>query len=264
MNNKYLKYIYGIIIFYVIWLVCIPLGFRFIADTFSNKINEICIIKPRLYTSIFPNIKLKAEEIKILNKDSTLALKITEPKVNVRILPLILARVHINSLESKNITAKLYLKDKLYLGDYPIELPKSNNNIKLDRLKISDVTLNLCQNTDKHIFNGKNIYYKTKGKSLIFHMTSDLISDNVTSGAYFDVNLPNNKNYKKYKFNVDICELNINPLSRLIQYYTKDISGYETENMEGIINLHSDNKKMYAGLNGLKIFFSMKKILIPK
>jgi len=269
MKNKYLKYISGIIIFYFIWLVCIPILASHATDYVLKKINCITITKPRITTSFLPNIKFKADDFKLLNPDSSVALEISKPKINLRILPLLILKVHLNSFESKNINASFQIKDKLYLGEYPLELPKSNKNFALKRLKISGLKINLKQNNSNHIFNGKNIYFKMgkHGKNfLIFNMNADMISGDTTSKLYFDINLPNNKNYKKSRFNIDICELDLSPFSKLAQDYTKTISGYEINTMHGLINLHSDNKKLYTGINGLNIEFKDKEnsIIFPE
>ena len=59
---------------------------------------NIEVKNPRLYTTIIPNIKVKAEDIKLLNKDNSVALELEYPKLNLRLLPLLSGKIHLNSL----------------------------------------------------------------------------------------------------------------------------------------------------------------------
>ena len=51
-------------------------------------------------------------------------------------MPLFIGRIHINSFESKYIFSDLKFNDKLYLGDYPIEIKDQNIQPTIDRIKI--------------------------------------------------------------------------------------------------------------------------------
>jgi len=259
MIKKFSKHIYAILIFYFIWLVCIPLGFRFGVAPLLNKADKnIKIENLCLYTSIFPNLKFRANEIKLLNNDGSEAFKTTNPKLNIRILPVLLGKIHINSFESENISANFVLKDKLYLGEYPIEIPEKQIKSQIDRIKLNDLNLSLAENDNSHKLNGKNIYFKKKKKTLIFHSSAEVLSQGHESFAYFDVNIPNNKNYKKTKFNIIIKNFNLKPFSALAKSLTKDLKGYELDSLCGSINLKSNNKNLKSEIKDLEINFENK------
>lgn len=251
MLNKYGKYIYSLMIFYIVWLVGIPLAFRLFVVPILNNIPCINITNPRLYTSILPNIKFKADEIVLLNKDNSKALDITGLKVNLRILPLLSGKIHVNSFEEKTMDISLEIKDKLYLGDYPIDInPEQKVNAKINRVKIGKTNVSI----GKYLIKGEDFYFRMKRKSFVVHGKTETQLGQEKSWANFDINLPHNKNLKKTKFNIAVTNFSLNPLSELVHNCVYK----EIDNLNGKINIHSDNKKLYAELNGVQVNFTDK------
>ena len=258
MFNKYEKYIYSVIIFYCLWLVVIPLGFRFLAEPALNMVKSytpinLVVEKPRLYTSIIPNAKLKAKSIKLLNKDNSVALELTRPKLNIRLLPLLSGRVHINSFESKKIVVNSQLRDKLYLGDYPIELKNQDIKAKIRRIKIVNLNVSVEEISphNKYIIKGNDLYFKNTRKSFIFHGKTDCNFNGNDALANFDISIPHTKNLKKTKFDINISDLELNSFSDIINRCVYD----EITSLEGVINIHSDTKKLFGQLDNVKINF---------
>ncbi len=261
MLNKYGKYIYSVIIFYFIWLLIIPLGFRFLSEPVLDMVKSTAKINlevknPRLKTGIIPNIKLKADDIRLLNKDNSVALELVKPKLNIRLLPLISGRIHINSFESKNITVNSQLKDKLYLGDYPIDIDLSKNldiKAKIKRIKILSLGISIDEISpnNKYQINGKNLYFKNTRKSFIFHGKTNCDFNGHISTADFDINFPHSKNLKRTKFKIDINDMELSPFSDLIHRCIYS----EITLLDGIIDLHTDTKSMKGELDGVKVQF---------
>lgn len=261
MKNKYSKYILGITIFYFVWLLVLPIGISCTVNYICKKIDCITVVRPRIATSLLPNVRFRANEIKLYNPDSSVALYIKSPKMNLRLFPLLIGKIHLNSVEGKTVKADFRLSDKLYLGQYPIDIPKTNAKFAVNRVKFRKINLDLSQNKEKYSFRGNDIYYKSinHGKGVVLSLNADLLSNGKnTSSLYFDVNLPNNKNYKKSKFNIDICEFKLSPFSKLVDYFTKEYPNYEIVSTDGLINIHSDNRKLYASLSGINIKFKDK------
>ncbi|MBO6273106.1 hypothetical protein J6O48_10070 [bacterium] len=265
MKNKYLKYIYALIIFYLVWLIFIPLGFRLIIKPVLNLIKPIAnveIIRPRLHTGILPNIKFKADKITLLNKDNSSAFEITKPKLNVRIIPFLAGKVHINSFEGVNIDAKLNLKDKLYLGDYPILIPEKKIDLKINRIKIKKLDIMLDETNSKHVLSGDNLYFKTTRRAFVCSGKSALKSNQNTAFINYNVNFPRYKNLRNTKFDINVLNLNLQPFSNLISNLTNN----EVTSMFGTINLSSNNKNLTANLDKIKICFKDKyrDIILPE
>ena len=251
MFNKYKKYIYSLIIFYFVWLVLIPLGFRFIVmPAVNNFSSDIRVENPRLYTYVLPNINLKADNITLLNDNGNHDLLITRPQLNFRILPLLSGKIHINRISAENVDLKLVLKDKFYIGKYPLDIKNQNINLKTNCVRIDNLSvLTDVENADEYKLSGKKIYYKSKRKYMVARGNFNCSYKNNNSTTVFNINLPHNKNLKKTKFNIDVENLNLEMFSEFLNKFTDG----EISSLNGIVNIHSTNKKLLSNLNNIKI-----------
>ena len=268
MFNKYKKYIYGLIIFYIVWLGIIPLTARLIIGPVLNfvKINteyNITIKNPVIITSIIPNLKIKSDEIRLLNKDNSEALSLIKPNLNIRLLPLISGKIHINSFQSDNITVNACYKDKLYLGDYPIVIKDRNIKCKIKRVKLKNLDIKLSS-VNKELFSiiGTNLYFKDTKSALLCHGKIKCKTDNKISDSCFDINFPHKKNLRKTKFNISINNFDISPFSEIVS----ECIYKELASLNGIINLRTDNNQMSARFDNLKIDYKdkNKSMIFPK
>lgn len=265
MKNKYLKYIYILIICFVLWLVGVPLGFRLVVNPLLPKIKKdynIEIVSPKLRTSLFPNIKFKADEIKLLNKDNTPALTLNRPKLSVKVLPLLIAKVRINSFECSNLYAGFELTDKLYLGEYEIVIPEKNIDTKINRIKINNLKVNLKDNNTNHSINGNNFYYKSNRAAFIARGHADLMSNNNNGKIDFNIHLPRNKNLAKTKFNTDISNIDVSQYTNLVSKLTKG----EIVSMRGNFNIKSNKKYLNGSIQNVKVEYkdNSKSIIFPQ
>lgn len=269
MLNKYAKYIHFLIIFYLVWLFIIPLCFKYLTKPVLAEINsridsELVIESPQLRTSVLPNIKLKAKEIKLINSDKTPEMSVSNMKVSLRILPLLSGKIHLNSFQSDNIKINGTLNDKLYIAGFPIDLSQGNLNFKIKRVKIKQFKFNLKDITKSSSYNiiGENIYFKDAKNSFITHGKTKMECENNIAIANFDINLPHRKNLKKTKFNIDIDNFRLNLLTDIISKCIYD----EITEIDGVISLHSNNKKMTGDFKNLKICFkdTYKNMIFPK
>lgn len=131
--------------------------------------------KPVLKTGLVPSIWLSAQNISLLNDDGTKAFEIKEPKINVRLIPILYKTIDIHHLSAQGGSAKLFIDDKLKIGQYDIELPKQqtlpfklhSSNAELGRFDI-DINNKVKINTDINtIKNGIEIRdLKVTGKNI--------------------------------------------------------------------------------------------------
>lgn len=252
MKNKYLKYVYALIICFIIWLVGIPLGFSLVINPLLPKIKadyNIEIVHPKLRTSLLPNIKFKADEIKVLNKDNSTALLLNRPKLSIKVLPLLISRVRINSFECSKLYTALTLNDKLYLGDYEITLPEKNVDTKINRIKINTINITLKENNSNHQLKGNELYYKSNRNAFIARGHASLLSNNTIGKADFNIHFPHNKNFNKTKFDVNISNINISPYGNLVSKLTKE----EITSISGLFNAKSNKKSLNANIQDVKI-----------
>ncbi len=259
MDKKYFKYIYIILLIYFIWLVVIPFGFRCCINPILDGLQtftgmDIDIIKPRLVTSVLPNVKLKANKVLIFNKNGSEAMSLTKPRVNIRILPILTGKIHIKSFECSDVSTNFVLKDKLYLGDYVIEIPQKNPNSQIDRVKIKNIKVNLKEGNDVHLLNGKNIYYKFNRRTCILRGKTNYSLKNIVSKADFDINLPRSKRIGKTRFDINIENLCPEVFSGIVAVVTKN----EIKSLNGVINVKSDAHNTDVNIKKLRVDYTDK------
>jgi hypothetical protein len=210
---------------------------------------EIQCDKLRLSTSLIPHAKIKANEIKILNKDGSDALKITKPNITIRLLPLLRGHAHFNTVEMSYISSNLKIKDKLYLGDYPIEIDAKNACVDVDRVKIKKSNVNISDNGNLQKIGMTDFYYKKNRNSFILNGEMSCESKNISSFAKLDILIPRNKNYKSSKLNIKADNFDISVFSEL----ASKIISEDIKNIEGRVTVNSDSHSLKADLNGIKI-----------
>lgn len=267
MFKKYLKYIYICIIFYFIWLAVIPLTFRFSVKPVLSVLNSatglnVKVEKLRLRTSILPNLSLTADNINISDKNDITVFYTDSPKLNFRIFPILLGKFHINDLNAKDISLKLYVKDKLYFAHYPIVLSDEKIKFELNKLKFKHFSVQLDDNGKLYEFNGKDYFLKYK-KNHIKASGNSILSNSVkSSNVDFDVDISKyRKNYQKNKFEFKANEIDLKIFSSLVPLFLPDVNG-----VEGILDIVISNNKSILSLSDFKVFDKKKyySIIFPK
>lgn len=265
MLKKYSKYIYALIIFYLVWLVGIPVGFRLVGvpiikQTASVFNLDLDLVKPRLVTYVIPNLTIKADNIKLSDHNKP-ALELEKPYINIRLLPLLSGRVHINRCSAKKIDVNLALKDKIYLANIPLEFKQTNVNGKINKVQIDSLRVNVEDSGQVYILSGSDLYFKNKRKAFILKGKTELLAKNNVAKTNLNIYLPRNKNLKNTKFDISVENLNLSVFTDLVKKGIYD----EITNLSGIINVNSDDKKLAANFKSLKIEFkdTTKSMIFP-
>ena len=271
MLKKYFKYIILFLIFYLIWAIGLPQLFKVNIGNIENLIEKqsgykINLIEPALNTWFPPHLKIKAKSVEVLNKNTSKALLIENPYLNIKVLPLLIGRCHIRMVEASNIESNFILAgNQLYLGDYLIDFAKQNNiNVKVDRIKIEKYKISLFDknsNMPAELI-GQKLYYKETRNYIISSSENNLVLGNNTSNANFDIKIPKHRFIKGAKVNLNIDNLRIKSFENLIKLFLKD----EILAVDGVINIKSDNSNLDAVFDNLRIITKDKgKIIIfPK
>lgn len=269
MLKNSIRYIVVIFILYTLWAIGIPLLFKLNVNNIENLIQKasgykIEIINPKLNLWIPPYIKIKAETFKILNKDSTNALFIENPKINIKLIPLLIGKVSIKSFESKNIQTQLKINSNIYLGDYLIKLPKQKNvNTNIDRLKIKKYDILLLDKKSNYSISlkGENVYFKQSLNYIIASSQNKLFVKNSESKSDFDIKIPKKHFIKNSKINLNITNLKLEPLTNILQTFIKD----EIISLDGEINMSSNNSKLNGEITNFKLTMKdeAKSIIFP-
>lgn len=197
---------------------------------------------------ITPSLWVKADEFCVLNPNNTKALSISNPKINIALLPLVFKNIEIKHFSANNAFAQISVEkdSSIKLGEYPIKI-SSNPKFKLTKasLFLKDFTIHI---NEKHQNKQINLDGKTfelvkyeKDKHLKASMTSTLIVDNKVSQINFDteLKLPFNKiNDDKVFLNANIKDLDLSVFSAYIQAISKN----KFTHTHGILNFTAGTK----------------------
>ena len=258
MKNIFLKCSGAVFIFYTIWLLVLPLCFRVFEKPLTSAVKKktgIKIERLRIYTNITPSLKIKAGKIAMPDNHGSSPADLSSLKLDIGFFP----KIHITSIGLKNADLTVSLKDKLYLGDFPIEI---NNDLKPDKIKTEKFKINIYENGNLHKINGENIYYKNRKKTFILKGNLDFISEGSLSKADFDINLPKNNSRRKAKLNVNLKNLNLVPFSSFVSHFAAS----DIVKTQGTINLVSTAESTHTVLKDVKIIYkdNNKSMIFPE
>lgn len=239
--------------FYVLWLLILPF-------TVSKMVNFVCtkssinseynvsIEKLRLKLSILPIARISAEEILIKNKSENSSLKITNPKLKIRILPLLTGKVHINKFNANNIEF-----NTLLAKDFDFNKKIKTNNIKLtcDSININKYKVILLKENIKEpiVYEGNSFVFKKKNRYKKLHLKSFLKIDTQTSKINLDIYLPKNNDINKTNFIVDIDNINIAPFKA----YLRDFFPNDLQELQGILTVNANKDNLNAKLINFQV-----------
>ena len=103
--------------------------------------------KAKLSMGGFPSVWVKSNNISVLNKDGSKALSIDNPKVKLKLFPLIFKKVEIAHIfADKEVVNLVFSKDKKFLlGDNPIKFETKESPFTISKvyLDIGEYKINL-------------------------------------------------------------------------------------------------------------------------
>ena len=197
----------------------------------------------------FPSIWVKSDNISVVNKDGSKALSIDNPKVKLKLFPLIFKKIEIARIFADKETANfVFSKDKkFYLGDTPIKIETPNSKFTLSKvnLDIGEYKLNLDDklNNKKLALNGdylKNakfvlddkIQFSTKGNFMVEDKATPYFAD-------IELDLPLDRfNDDKLKIKGRIKDFDLSSISSYAPVLTKGV----IQELKGSLNFDADTK----------------------
>lgn len=216
----------------------------------KNFGTEIKIKNPSLKMGLSPSLWVDASYFEIVDK-KTSPLRIVNPRLKIRLLPLFLGKVDLAYFSCDNIKADFKLdKDyRFYIGDYLI-IKNANpilsiNSSKMDiegyEIKLKDEIQNKMIILNGDYFDLEQ--YKAKQR-LTFSTNSKLKIDNrySTINANVDFKLPLKKSFESNEivFDGTITNLNFADFSP----YIKKLSKGKIKKTTGILNIEADTKDL--------------------
>lgn len=220
----------------------------------ENKIYEesgyrVDIGNPGLSMGWFPSVWIKSDNISLLNKDNTKALSIDNPKLKLKLFPLLRKKIEIANLSADKEEANfIYSTDsKFYIGDYLIKLPEKKGDFDLFKINadIGSYNINLEDRLNNEKLNlqgeylkrgkyikNKNLRFATKGVFTAKNKKNDIFAD-------VDIKLPINRiTEDSLKINAKINDFDFSSISN----YIGTLSNGVILSSSGILNFEADTK----------------------
>lgn len=215
-----------------------------IEQTSGYKVN---IGNAKLSMGVFPSIWIKSDNISLLNDDGTKALSVDNPKLKLKLLPLIKKRIEISRLSAdKEDIYLVYSKNSEFMiGQYPIKLPEKTSDFSLAKINLNLGNYNIYLNDKKnnktlsfigeYLNHGKYIQNKrlelgTKG---VFHAggkSTDIYAD-------ITIYLPIDKiSEDKFRIDSEIKDFDLSSLSDYAQTLTQGT----IRSLNGILNISAN------------------------
>ena len=209
--------------------------------------------KAKLSMGSFPSVWIKSNNISLLNKDGTKALSVDNPKVKLRLFPLIFKKIEIAHVYSSNeLVNFVFTKDKKFLlGDYSIKFDK-NDKFTLAKLSfdLDEYNINI---DDK--FNNKKISLKgdylndavyIKDNKLQFATKGKFFENDKVTPYFTDISIDlplKNFNDRKLKISADIKDFDLSAISPYLPHFTNGL----IQSAKGIINLNAQTQMAKYG-----------------
>lgn len=268
MSRFFNKYIFIIIGFYIIWLGILPFTAEKLLPAICENIsyNSNYIVKlerPTIRTSILPKILLKADSIELKEKNTNNFINVDSPFINLRILPILSGKLHINKIGASNLKINLTL-DKHLVLDKDFFKNLSKINVKCDSVYLNEFDIKLYQQNIQTpvIYNGKKFFYKRNNRYVKLDLESKILLNGNKSEADIELYLPQNNDVRKSIIDVKIINLDISPIGEYFRnYLPKDMV-----KLKGIIDIDIDKNHLSASFKNCAIFMkdSAKSIIFPE
>ena len=268
MRNFVNKYLILIVVFYVFWLVWLPLTFNKVVSTICANLSKntnyiITIENPQLKLNIIPTATLHADILTIEQKNLENKIYINYPTINFRLLPLLSGKIHINSVSIHDFVLQSSIEKNLVFEKNLIAKLKKSK-IKVDKFQINEskVLIKSLNNQAPVTILLKNFYLCSTNNKFCLKFQNSLNINNIKSTLNVDIFL--NKNGQKNNNLVDIEASNID-LSILQDCFSSYLPNCITQ-ATGVIYLKIKNNSFHAILHNCKILMQNKfdTILLPE
>ena len=217
---------------------------------FESSGYVVDIGNPDLSMGLFPSVWIKSDNISLLNADKTKALSIDNPKLKIKLFPLLFKNLEISKLSATKEDAYLVLgKDsKFYLGEYPLQVNKDKNQ----KFTLHKMDLNLGEyniylddklnsqkasiqgeyfNNGKYVEN-KNLNFSTVGSFNLSDKSTPYFAD-------IDINLPITRfTEDQMKIVANIENFDLSSISDYVNILTKG----KIKKLHGNLNFNADTK----------------------
>ncbi|MBD5402506.1 hypothetical protein HDR58_06870, partial [bacterium] len=205
---------------------------------------------PKLKMGAFPSIWLESNNISILNKDNSKALSIDNPKLKIKLLPLIFKKFDVTNVSATQEDVFLTLTEdsKFLLGEYQFsKSQKKEGKFTLEKIdwnlgpynvilddKLNKQAVKLIGNKFEHgkYIQNKQVRVATDGQFYVGDKATDYMTD-------ISINLPINS-FSEDQLNIaaNIQNFDISSISD----YVNILTAGKIKSLNGIVNFNADTK----------------------
>ena len=240
------KYVIAIIGFYIFWLGILPLilsnTVTVLCQNLSHNSNyEIVVKNPQIKTYFVPAVKFKSGYVSLKSKKSSEVFRAENLSAKVRLLPLLSGKVRFNRLKAEKIYLSAELRDDLILNKNFFENQR-NARLNFDSVVVDNYDLRLIspEASAPVIYKGNGLDYNNRNRYLSLNVDSVLSVDNTDSKIFINLFLPKNNNINKTNFDIDISNLNVEPLGIFFKnFLPKEIAG-----LKGFVNIYANRDEL--------------------
>ncbi len=236
---------------------------------FEKTQYKVNIGNPKLSMGMFPSIWLESDNVSLLNYDNTVAASIDNPKIQIKLLPLLKKKVEVARFSAQKEEVHLtFTKDsKFQIGQYQIKAPKEKSEFELAKVNLElgeyNIYLDDLKYNQKIKYIGK--YFKNgkyvANKHARFSTDSTLYVGDKTSKimADIDIDLPINRlSEDKLKIIANIDNFDLAALTHYVKILTKG----KITDVSGLINLKANTKNDKFGHKNIETALTLKGLKI--
>lgn len=273
---KTLLYILIFVILYAIYYWVVPIAIDInskvpmIEKTIQSELGYNVDIKNlSLKMGLTPSIWLDAEEFRIIANDDSSPLIVTNPKIKIKLFPLLMGKIHLAYFSSDYINAKLRFDkySRFYLGNYLI-MNNSNPRFSLENSKmiIDGYKINLNDELQAKNIKLEGTYFdllKFNSKKYVTFATNSRLTVNNRSSIInlaMDFKLPFKKNFENNDVVIDgsVTNLDLADLSP----YVRKFSNNQVKRTAGTLNIEAKTQELNYRINQITLRGVVKDLLI--
>ena len=236
---------------------------------YENSGYKIDIGNPKLTMGFFPSVWVSSDNISLLNDDNSKALSIDNPRLKIKLLPLLRKKIEISRLSAtKEVAYFVFTKDsELLIGQYPLKSQYKEKKFTLSKMDMNlgeySIYLDDQKNSKQASLIG-NYFEQGKyiqNKRLKFATESTLTVGDKSSNIFADVDidLPIGRlTEDKFRINANIKDFDLSSISDYVSYATQN----RLKSISGIMNFNADTKSDKFGHKNISTVLTTKNLAI--
>lgn len=230
---------------------------------------RVDIGNPKFSMGFFPSVWIMSDNISLLNDDNSKALSIDNPRLKLKLFPLLKKKIDITELSATREDAYfIFTKNSEFLiGQYPLKSNNKTSEFTLAKMNMNlgeyNIHLNDKKNSKNVSLNGeyfnqgkyiehKQLKFSTKSVLTVDNKSTDIIAD-------VDVVLPiTSITEDSFKISASVKDFDLSSISDYISYAT----GGKLSSLSGILNFVADTKDDKLGHKNISTVFTAENLAI--